>query len=122
MITTSQTSTRATSLPSLPAAIFALLALIDIALLGVIGSSVAPPLAVSLGIAALGLVTLAGLALARSGSRPGLMTAVTARVISGLLAFAAFFAGAPAWIMGVEAFVIAATIAGLVLLRRQVRR
>ena len=50
------------------------------------------------------------------------MTAVTARVISGLLAFAAFFAGAPAWIMGVEAFVIAATIAGLVLLRRQVRR
>jgi len=32
---------------------------------------------------------------------------------------AAFFAGAPAWIMAVEAFVIAATLTALVLLRRQ---
>lgn len=118
MITTSQTSTRAISLPVLPAAIFALLGLIDIALLGVIGSSVAPPLGVSLVIAALGLVTLVGLVLARRGSRPGFLAAVTARVISGLLAFAAFFASAPAWIMAIEAFVIVATATALVLLRR----
>jgi hypothetical protein len=122
MITTSESTTRTTSLPGLPAAIFALLGLIDIALLGVIGSSVAPPLGVSLVIAALGLITLVGLVLARSGSRPGLMTAVTSRVISALLAFAAFFADAPAWIMAIEAFVIVATVTGLVLLRRPPRR
>lgn len=122
MITTSDTTTRTASWPVLPVAIFALLGLVDLGLLGVIGSRVAPPLAVSLVVAALGLITIVGLVLARNGSRPPFRTAVAARVISGLLAFAAFFAGAPAWIMGIEAFVIVATIAGLVLLRRQVRQ
>ena len=50
-----------------------------------------------------------------------LPTAPTVRVISALLAAAAFFAGAPAWIMAIEAFVIAATVTGLVLLRRPPR-
>lgn len=68
MITTSRTTATAASLPSTPAAIFALLGFIDIALLGVVGSSIAPPLAVSIIVAALGLVTLAALTPARRGS------------------------------------------------------
>ena len=121
MITTSRTTTSASSLPTAPAVIFALLGLIDVALLGVVGSAIAPPLAVSIIIAALGLATLAALIPARHGSRRALVTAIVARVISALLAAAAFFAGAPAWIMAVEAFVIAATITALLLLRRQPR-
>ena len=119
--TTPRTAPRAASLPTVPAAIFAFLGLIDIALLGVVGSTVAPPLAVSVIIATLGLVTLIALIPARNGSRTALVTAVVARVISAVLAVAAFFASAPAWIMAVEAFVIAATITALVLLRRQPR-
>jgi hypothetical protein len=121
MITASRTPTGAASLPVAPAAIFALLGLVDIALLGVIGSSIAPPLGVSIIVAALGLITLVALIPARNGSRRALITAVVARVISALLAFGAFFAGAPAWVIAVEAFVIAATITALVLLRRPPR-
>lgn len=119
--TTPRTAPRAASLPTAPAAIFAILGLIDIALLGVVGSTIAPPLAVSVIVAALGLLTLIALIPARNGSRPALISAVVTRVISAVLAVAAFFAGAPAWIMAVEAFVIAATITALVLLRRQPR-
>ena len=121
MITTSRTGTGAVSLPTAPAVIFALLGLIDIALLGVVGSAIAPPLAVSVIIAVLGLITLVALIPARHGSRRALVTVIAARVISALLAAAAFFAGAPAWIMAVEAFVIAATITALLLLRRPPR-
>ena len=121
MTTTPQPAARAMSLPAPVAGIFALLGLIDIALFGVVGSSIAPPLAVSIIVAALGLITLAAVYPARRGSRRALVTAVVARVISALLAFAAFFAGAPAWVMAVEAFVIAATIIALVLLRRPPR-
>ena len=95
MITTSRTATGASSLPTAPTVIFALLGLIDIALLGVVGSAIAPPLAVSIIIAVLGLVTLVALIPARHGSRRALVTAIVARVISALLAAAAFFAGAP---------------------------
>jgi hypothetical protein len=121
MTTTSRTGTGASCLPAAPAAIFALLGLIDIGLLGVVGSSVAPPLAVSIIIAALGLITLAALIPARNGNRGALRAAVAARVISAVLAAAAFFAGAPAWIMAVEAFVIVATLAAFVLLRQAPR-
>lgn len=86
MITTSRTAASAASLPTAPAAIFALLGLIDIALLGVVGSAVAPPLGVSIIIAGLGLVTLVALIPARHGSRRALVTAVAARLISALLA------------------------------------
>jgi hypothetical protein len=121
VLTDSQTTGRRSSLPAAPAAIFAILGLVDIALLGVIGSSVAPPLAVSIFVALLGLVTLAALVPARQGSRPALITAVAARVVSAVLALAAFFADAPAWVMAVEALVIVATIIAIVFLRRQSR-
>jgi hypothetical protein len=121
VLTNSQTVDRPPSLSAAPAAIFAVLGLVDIALLGVIGSSVAPPLAVSIFVALLGLVTLLALVPARQGSRPALITAVVARVISAVLALAAFFANAPAWVMAVEGLVIVATIIGVVLLRRPPR-
>jgi hypothetical protein len=120
-MTTFRTPTRTAYLPTAPAAIFALLGLIDVALLGVVGSSIAPPLAVSLVVAALGLATLAALIPARHGSQAALVTVVATRVISALLAVGAFIATAPFWIMAVEAFVIVATLAALVLLRRSPR-
>jgi hypothetical protein len=112
MTTMSGISARPAHLPATPAVIFAVLGVIDIALLGVVGSS----------IALLGLVTLMALVPARRGSRPALVTVVAARVISALLAFAAFFAHAPVWVMAVEGPVIVATIVGLALLRRRPAR
>jgi hypothetical protein len=106
-------------LSNAPAGIFAVLGVIDIALTGVIGSKDAPPLVVSLGIAALGLITLLSLVPARRGSRPALTAIVVTRVISAILAVPAFFLGAPAWVMTVEGFVIVATVVALVLMRRQ---
>ena len=44
------------------------------------------------------------------------------RVISAVLAVPAFFLNAPAWVMAVEGFVIAATITALVLVHQQGRR
>jgi hypothetical protein len=116
--TAPRTVTRAATLPSAPAAIFALLGLTDVALLGVVGSSFAPPLAVSIVVAALGFITLAAIVPARNGSRPALITVVAARVISAILAVGAFIATAPVWIMAIEALVIAATLIALLLLRR----
>jgi hypothetical protein len=121
MTTAPQTAARPASLPAAPTVIFALLGLIDIGLFGVVGSSIAPPLAVSIIFAVLGLVTLVALVPARHGSRTALITAVSARVISAVLAVGAFIAGAPAWVMAVEGFVIVATIIALVLLRRRPR-
>ncbi|MEU4242378.1 hypothetical protein [Actinoplanes sp. NPDC026619] len=121
MITTAQATDRSAHLPAAPAAVFALLGLIDIGLLGVVSSSIAPPLGVSITFAVLGLVTLVALVPARRGSRPGLITVVTARVVSAILACGAFVAGAPAWVMAVEGFVVAATIVALILLRRRPR-
>jgi hypothetical protein len=119
MTTAARTINRPAYLPPTSAAIFALLGIIDIGLLGVVGSSIAPPLGVSIAFAMLGLVTLVALVPARNGSRPGLITAVIARVISAVLACGAFIAGAPPWVMAVEGFVIVATIVALVLLRRR---
>jgi hypothetical protein len=65
MITTQETLARPVSLGNTVTAIFATLGLIDVALTAVIGSSDAPPLIVSLGVAALGLITLLSLAPAR---------------------------------------------------------
>ena len=121
MTTTQQAIVRPPHLTSTVTGIFAVLGLIDVALTGVIGSPDAPPLVVSLSVAMLGLITLGALAPARRGSRPALIAVLVTRVISAILAVAAFFADAPAWIMAIEAFVIAATITALVLLRRQPR-
>jgi hypothetical protein len=122
MITTQETLARPVSLGNTVTAIFATLGLIDVALTAVIGSSDAPPLIVSLGVAALGLITLLSLAPARRGSRGALTAIVVTRVISAVLAVPAFFLNAPAWVMAVEGFVIVATITALVLVRRQNRR
>ena len=122
MTATHETLARPASLGDAPAAIFAVLGLIDVALAGVIGSPDAPPLIVSLGVAALGLITLLALVPARRGSRGALVAVVATRVISAVLAVPAFFLDAPAWVMIVEGFVIAATVAALVLVRQQGRR
>jgi hypothetical protein len=117
-MTTHQALVRPTHLTGTTTAIFAVLGLIDIALVGAIGSADPPPLAVSLGVAALGLITLGALRPAYRGSRGALGTIVVVRVISALLAVPAFFLGAPAWVMVVEGFVIVATVVALILLRR----
>ena len=52
----------------------------------VIGSPDAPPLIVSLGVAALGLITLVSLVPARRGNRGALTAVVVTRVISAVLA------------------------------------
>jgi hypothetical protein len=117
-MTTHESIVRPTPLTGTTTAIFAVLGLIDVALLGAIGYDDPPPLAVSLGVAALGLITLGALIPARRGSRSALATIVVARVISALLAVPAFFLDAPAWAMAVEGFVIVATVTALFLLRR----
>ena len=122
MIKTQETVARPVSLSNAATAIFATLGLIDVALAAVIGSSDAPPLIVSLAVAALGLITLLALAPARRGSRGALTAIVVTRVISAVLAVPAFFLNAPVWVMTVEGFVIAATITALVLVHRQSRR
>ena len=122
MITTQETLVRQASLSNATTAIFATLGLIDVALTAVIGSSVAPPLIVSLGVAALGLITLLALVPARRGSRGALTAVVVTRVVSAVLAVPAFFLDAPAWVMVAEGFVIVATITALVLVHRQSRR
>jgi hypothetical protein len=122
MITTQETLARPVSLSHAATAIFATLGLIDVALTAVIGSSDGPPLIVSLGVAALGLITLLALVPARRGSRGALTAIVVTRVISAVLAVPAFFLNAPAWVMAVEGFVIVATIAALVLVHRQSRQ
>ena len=110
------TPVRPSRLTGTTTTIFALLGLADLGLLGVIGSADAPPLVVSFGVAMLGLITLVALVPAYRGSRTALLTIVVVRVISALLAIPAFFLGAPTWVMFVEGFVIAATIAVLILL------
>jgi membrane protein YdbS with pleckstrin-like domain len=122
MTTRQEAVVRLSPLTNVTTSIFAVLGLIDIALLGVVGSHDAPPLMVSIGVAALGLITLVALVPARRGSRGALGLVVVARVISAALAAPAFFLHAPVWVMIVEAFVIAATVVALVLLRRQLKR
>ena len=122
MTATHETLARPASLGNAATAIFALLGLIDVALTAVIGSPDAPPLIVSLGVAALGLITLISLVPARRGNRGALTAVVVTRVISAVLAVPAFFLNAPALVAAVEGFVIAATITALVLAHQQGRR
>jgi hypothetical protein len=117
-MTTHQTLVRPAPLTATTSAIFAVLGLIDVALVGAIWSADPPPVGVSLGVAALGLITLVALVPARRGSRVALGTIVVVRVISALLAVPAFFLDAPVWVMVVEGCVIVATVTALVLLRR----
>lgn len=118
MSTSQETTTRPASLPTAAAALCAVLGLIDIGLIGAIWSGDPPPPGVSLGVGALGLITLLALVPARRGSRPGLASVLVARCISALLAVPAFFLDAPVWVMTIEGFVIAATVAVLVMVGR----
>jgi hypothetical protein len=111
-------TTRLAVLPTASAVLFAVASVIDLTFLSAIGSKDAAPLPVMLLFGLLGLVTLAALVPARRGRRPAVIAAVACRCVSGLLAFTAFFAGAPAWIKACEAVVIVATIVALGLLRR----
>ena len=122
MTTTQQAVSRPSSLTNAITGTFALLGLIDVALTGAIGSPDGPPLIVSLGVGALGLITLLSLVPARRGSRPALIAIIVTRVISAALAVPAFFLNAPVWVMVIEGFVIVATITALVLLRQQGNR
>jgi hypothetical protein len=122
MTATHETLARPSSLSNAATAIFAMLGLIDVALAGVIGSPSAPPLSVSLGVAALGLITLLALGPARRDSRLALIAVVVTRVISAALAVPAFFLNAPVWVMVVEGLVITGTIAALILVHQQSRR
>jgi hypothetical protein len=110
---------RSASLSTAPAVLFAVAAVIDIAFLSAVGSDDAAPVPVIVVFALLGAGTLAALVPARRGSRPALITAVVLRVVSALLAFVSFFAGAPVLVMIAEAIVIVSTVAALVLLRRR---
>jgi hypothetical protein len=112
------TALRPSPLSSTAAAVCALLGLIDIALIGFIWYDDPPPLVVSLGVAALGVITLLALRPARRGSRPGLAAVLTARSVSAALAVPAFFLDAPVSVMIIEGFVIVATIAVLVMVRQ----
>src|SRR3954454_3668923 len=109
---------RSASLSTAPAVLFAVAAVIDIAFLSAIGSDDAPVPVIIL-LALLGAGTLTALVPARRGSRPALITVVVLRVVSTLLAFVSFFAGAPVLVMIAEAIVIVSTVAALVLLRRR---
>ena len=122
MTATRETLARPSSLSDAATAIFAMLGLIDVGLTGVVGSPGAPPLIVSLGVAALGIITLLALVPARRDSRLALIAVVVTRVISAALAVPAFFLNAPVWVMVVEGFVIAGTITALVLMYQQSRR
>ena len=122
MTATHETLARPSSLSDADTAIFAMLGLIDVALTCVVGSPGAPPLIVSLGVAALGIITLLALVPARWDSRLALIAVVVTRVISAALAVPAFFLNAPVWVMVVEGFVIAGTITALVLMYQQSRR
>jgi hypothetical protein len=116
------TTPRSTRLTGTTTAIFALLGLIDLALLGVVEFDVIapadkPPLVISLGVAALGLITLIALVPAYRGSHSALLTIVVVRIISALLAVPPLLLHAPVGVMIVEGFVIVCTIAALILLR-----
>ncbi len=121
-MTTTQTLSRPSLLTPGTTAIFGVLGLVDIALVGAIWTSSPPPLAVSLGVGALGLITLAGLVPANRGSRRALGAIVVSRVISALLAVPAFFLNAPTWVMAVEGFVIVATVWALIMVRQNAHR
>jgi len=122
MTVTHEPIARPVSLRNAAAAIFAVLGLIDVALTGIIGSPGAPPLIVTLGVAALGLITVLALLPAWRGRRGALIAVVVTPIISAVLVVPAFFLNAPVWAMIVGGFVIAGTITALVLVHEQGRR
>ena len=78
--------------------ISAVLAALDVAGLAALGAQGAPPPAVALAAAVLGVVTLAAALPALRGSRSGARIVIISRVLSALLGLPVFFVGdAPRW-------------------------
>ena len=78
--------------------ISAVLAALDIAGLAALGAQGAPPLAIAVTAAALGVVTLAAALPALRGSRRGGQIVIVSRVLSAVLGLPVFFVGdAPRW-------------------------
>ncbi len=96
---------------------------LDIVGLAGFGSDDAPPAAVMVFGAALGVITLVGTWAAWGNKRGGVLAVVVSRVISGLLGVPVFFADdAPDWGPVVVVISIALTIVGLALIYAGQRR
>lgn len=93
----------------------ALAGLIDPFQLLVLGTKDDAPLAVVLGTAALGIVTLVGVALAWRGSRTGLLVAIGARLLDSALGLPAWFLDAPPFILTLVTTMLALTLVGIAL-------
>lgn len=93
------------------------LAALDLVGLAGLGMDDAPPLAVVLSGGILGLLTVVAAVPAWRGSRPGLLGVVVTRAISGLLGFGVYFdSAAPTWAVVATSLFIVASIAAVWLL------
>ncbi len=99
--------------------IAALLALTDAA--GVFGGNGSEPMAIVVTDAILGLLTLAGVALAWQRRVSGYVIVIVTRALSALSAVPAFGAGVPAGVKVEVAVVIAVTLAIIAVLSRPLR-
>jgi hypothetical protein len=103
--------------------ICALLGVVDVLGLAGLGADGAPPAAIVIVSAALGLVTLVGVRLAWRARRGGSLAVVVSRLLSVPLGIPAFFVNdAPDWAPVVVGISIALTLVGVVLVlaaRRQ---
>jgi hypothetical protein len=108
-----------TSRSNIGIAVFALLALLDISWMiqawtGLVDSSDAPPGAVLVLFALVGVVTLATLQPARQGNRTAAWIMAGSRVVSVFLAdLPAVFLDAPGWVIAVASVAILLTVLGL---------
>lgn len=98
-------------------ALCALLALLDIVGLSGFFMHPTPPAAAMISGAVLGVVTFAGVWMARQDRRGAIATVVASRVVSALLGIPVFFADdAPRWAQVVVAIAMALTVVGVALL------
>ncbi|AGZ43633.1 hypothetical protein [Actinoplanes friuliensis] len=103
-------------------AAFATAGLLDVLQLFALNSSAPAPVGVILLAAGLGLLSMIGAAVAWSGSRAGLLTAVAARVVATALGLPAFGLGAPLWVCVIIALSIVLSVVGLFLTAGTLRR
>ncbi|NUR92259.1 MAG: hypothetical protein HOY71_50005 [Nonomuraea sp.] len=94
-----------------------LLAVLDLAGLAGLFVEPAPPPALVIASAVLGLATLVAVPAAWRANRTGVLTVVVTRILSALLSIPAFFAPeAPNWARIVSALAIAATVVAVALI------
>jgi uncharacterized membrane protein (UPF0136 family) len=96
--------------------ILALLGVLDIA--GLVGFAMepTPPIAVIIGGAVLGALTVIGVWLAWRSRRGGIALAIGSRVIAALVGIPIFFMDTPGWIQVATAVVMVLTVLGIVLI------